>query len=70
MVPGLEPLRCEVPSGTDGVQDRVVIFPTAGNTLDDDVGDTADQGRELDISCGGCGLKLFDSFRDGLGRRY
>ena len=60
MVLGIEALRDEVPGRANSLQDRVVILATAGDGLDDDVGDLADQGPELNLSGGNRGLKLLD----------
>src|ERR1035437_6536147 len=70
MIPGLKTLAREVPCVTDALQDRVVIFAAAGDALDDDVGDAANQGRELHISGSGHGLQLLDPVRGGLGRSH
>src|ERR1019366_891105 len=70
MIPGPKTLAREVPCVTYGLQDRVVLFAAAGDALDDDVGDAANQGRELHISGSGHGLQLLDPIRGGLGRSH
>jgi len=48
---GLEALSHKVPCTANGLQDGVVVLATAGNALDDNVGEAPDQGRELEV-CG------------------
>ena len=70
MVLGLEALGYEVPRGANGLQNLVVILASAGDALDDDVGDAANQRGELNISGSGGGLQLLDPVRSCLGRGH
>jgi len=55
MVLGLEAFVGKVPRRTDCLQDRVVVLAAAGDALDDDVGDAANQRGELAVrGRGGC----------------
>ena len=70
VVLGLEAFRREISCRTNGFQDRVVVLTTAGDALNDDVGDAADQRLELAISGVGRGLQLLHPVRGGLGRSH
>src|SRR5665811_1328936 len=67
MVLGLEALGDEIPCSTNGLEDPEVVLATAGNALDDNVGDTADERRQLCFSVGGGDLQHLDEVGGGLG---
>ena len=70
MILGLEALGGEIPCGANGFEDPEVVLATARDALDDDVGDSANERRQLCFSVGGGDLQRLDQVGGGLGRSH